>query len=119
MRVLLADRNNDIRSALRLLLQETVGPLSLDEARNTAELERQIEQCVDLLIVDWELAVNSPNRVLLRLRQRNPSASVVVLGSTPEIRRSALEAGADYFINKAEPPGHLIRILNDFQPRRH
>ncbi len=112
MRVLVADSNRDVRSALGVLLAERVLPGSVDEASSANELEERTRQKPDLLIIDWALASTGLGRILNRFRLGNPLVTVIVLSSSPETRRSALQAGADYFVNKAEPPGQLLQILH-------
>ncbi len=118
MRVLLADMNQEVRSALNVLLQESVGPQLVDEAGNDEELRKQSENAPDLLILDWGLAAGEVFRSGPRPRPGDPSTRLIVLSSNPEDRQDALRSGADYFISKAEPPERLLQILHDIQSDR-
>jgi CheY-like chemotaxis protein len=45
------------------------------------------------------------------LRELCPGLPVIVLSGQPEVRRTALAAGADAFVSKADPPEQLLAAL--------
>jgi DNA-binding NarL/FixJ family response regulator len=110
MRVFLADSQADVRSSLRLLLQdinmEVVGeaadwPTALTQASGTNP---------GMLLVDWDLI--PPDSSLLELRTTCPAAVVIVLISHLDARhQAALSAGADSFISKGDTPDRVAERL--------
>jgi len=116
MRILLADDKPQVRSALRLLLEQELSLQIVGEAINTNSLlEMTRSTQPDLVLLDWELPGLSTSNLLPRLRQYSPQSQVVVLSSHPEAREAAMVAGSDAFISKGSPPERLLTMLNRLQ----
>jgi DNA-binding NarL/FixJ family response regulator len=114
MRVLLADDQSKVRSALRLLLEQEPGIQVLGEAVDTTGLLDWVkEACPDLVLLDWELPGLGVDRLLPTLRELCPGLAVIALSGRPEARRAALDAGADAFVSKGDPPEQLLAAVND------
>jgi len=114
MRVLLADDQSSVRSALRLLLEQEMGLHELDEATDVSSLLSQVEtSCPDLVLLDWELPGSRNTELLPSLRTKCPQLFVIVLSGHPEARQAALSAGADAFVGKGDPPKVLLATLRD------
>ena len=114
MRVLLADNDSRICTALDLLLKSH---LTLAVAGESPDVDTLIHQAKalapDLILLDWELP-GTPNAELLeRLRRTSPRPWVIALSGRPESEREALTAGADAFVSKADPPERLLAALNE------
>ena len=120
MRVLLADDQSKVRSALRLLLEQEPELSGVDEATDADELLAQVGMvCPDIVLLDWELPGLPHNDVLPALRARCPRLKVVALSGRPEARQAALAAGADAFVSKGDPPEKLLAAVNDCCHRQH
>jgi DNA-binding NarL/FixJ family response regulator len=114
MRILLADDQPEVRSALRLLLENEPGLQVVAEATERERLLKQVElTCPDLVLLDWELPGLNAN-FLPHLRLRFPSVMVIALSGRPEARRAALTAGVDAFVSKGDPPDKLLMALRAF-----
>lgn len=116
MRVLLADDQVWLRSAIRLILEEETGVKEIDEAVDIRTLLHKAQTNQPrLILLDWELpGLKSPRagRELIGvLRTATPNAAIVVLSGRPEAATRALEAGADDFVSKADPPDRLLAIV--------
>lgn len=62
----------------------------------------------DMLVVDWNLLPEEPNKAVEKLRKACPAALVVVLISHMDSRnQAALSASADAFISKSEMPARI------------
>ena len=127
MRVLIADDQPQVRSALRLLLMHEQGVRVVGEAGDAEQaLELAAAQRPDLVLLDWELpaqgtpdpATDSTERLLLVLRARCPRTKVVALSGRPEARQAALAAGADAFVSKGDPPERLLAAVDDCMSER-
>jgi DNA-binding NarL/FixJ family response regulator len=115
MKILLADRHPEVRSALRLILERIPAVTTLAEANSLAEA---LAQCAadapDLVLFDLDLAAPSrarqqPLADLVHIFQRLcPSARLVAMSSRFEAKREVLEAGADGFISKTDPPDIVL-----------
>ena len=117
MRVMVADDQPDVRSALRLLLEQA---LSLDvaaEARDASTLLSHLESASpDLLLLDWELPGAEPTALVAQLHARLPNLLVLVLSGRPETRQAATVAGAAGFIDKCEPAEVLVAAVRRLVP---
>ncbi len=112
MRVLLADDQTRVRSALRMLLKEELELSVVGEAAEAADLLAQMKLThPDLVLLDWELPGLSAIDSLPTLRKTCPGLVVIALSGRPEARRAALTAGADAFVSKIDPPEQLITTL--------
>jgi DNA-binding NarL/FixJ family response regulator len=113
MRVLLADDQPEVRSALRCILEQEPELSVVGEAAEVKELVEQIEAVSpDLILLDWELpgldAANLPSA----LHADHPRPFIVALSGRPEAHRAALKAGADAFVSKGDPPDQLLATLH-------
>ena len=120
MRVLLADDQSKVRSALRLLLDQEPELSVVGEATEADELLAQVgTACPDIVLLDWELPGLSRHDLLSTLRARCPHLKVIALSGRPEARQAALAAGADAFVSKGDPPEQLLAAVNDCCHRQH
>lgn len=116
MRILLADNQSAMRSALRLLLEQEVGVSIVGEVAEAVALLAEAEAAQpDLVLLDCELPGLLPRDFLLVLRDCCRHTVVVALSGRPEARRDALDAGVDAFASKGDPPEYLLAILHTFR----
>jgi DNA-binding NarL/FixJ family response regulator len=102
-RVIIADDRREVRSGLRVLLEEEQARFIIMEAADLRQLMSQLEQpCVDLVLLDWELGPVSGPDILATLQGVCPNTRVVALSARPEARSSALASGATAFVLKAD-----------------
>ncbi len=112
MRILLADDQAKVRSALRLLLRLQPGMDVVGETDETEGLMTQVKEIhPDVILLDWELPGPISNGLLTAMRARCPRLRVIALSGRPEARRAALEAGVDAFVSKGAPPERLLSAL--------
>jgi DNA-binding NarL/FixJ family response regulator len=121
MRVLLADDQAKVRSALRLLLGLDPGMSVLGEVAEAQELLIQVKAIQpDLLLLDWELpGLGAVDPMLSSLRAVCPHLSVIALSGRPGARRAALAAGVDAFVSKGDPPERLMAVVDDCWHKQH
>ncbi len=117
MRILIADDNYEIRSALRLLIEQEPGMTVVTEAVDTATLLASAAVTrPDLILVDQELPGYEPGSgdLFSSLREVNGKAAIVSMGSRSEDRLEALTVGADSFVCKGDEPGKLLVVLRKY-----
>ena len=86
VRVLIADDDAGVRSALCLTLQET-GGISVAEAKSADELLAAVkEKCPDLVLLDWELPRITGGEIIQTIRVTCPGIPIIVLSSSPEVK---------------------------------
>jgi DNA-binding NarL/FixJ family response regulator len=113
VRILLADDQPKVRSALRLLLGQQADVEVVGEAGEAKSLLILLDNIhPDVILLDWELPGMLRNGRFAMLRTRHPGLKVLVLSGRPEARRAALDAGADAFVSKVEPPERLLDALS-------
>jgi DNA-binding NarL/FixJ family response regulator len=113
MNILLADDQPQVRSALRLLLEQKTDAHIAGEAASFREVLLQAAATPpDTILIDWELPGLSRFDGMSSLRRACPSACIVALSSRPEARQAALHAGAHRFVCKGDPPERLLTALS-------
>jgi len=116
MNVLLVDDQSKVRSAIRLLLEQQPDWNIVDEACNISELLNHVEHyCPDVLLLDWELPGYSVEKLIRKLRSLCSDLFIIVLDSNPQTRQPALEAGANEFVSKNDPPERLLDTIISFK----
>ena len=114
LRVVIAEADKTLRSALHLLLAHEDNVDLVGECATHDELVHVLEsERVDVLLVDWELPGWSPER----LNGHLSGVRVVGLGGRPEWRGQILAGGAHAFVSKLDAPDGLVRALSDSRPR--
>ena len=124
MRILLADDQTKIRSALRLLLEQEPGLRVVGEVAKAEDLLPQVQRTQpDLVLLDWELPglragdasttlqSGSGPRLLSALRSLGCNLIVIALSGHLEACEQAMAAGADAFVSKGDPPEQLLTTL--------
>ena len=122
VRLVIADDNTEIRSALGLLLRESVGrcddaPASVScgiiEAADAAAVVRHLKEgpC-DFVLLDWELPGLPPGELLAEIRRLSPDCRVIAMSGRPEARRYSSNLGVHGFVSKNEPPDRLLELLD-------
>lgn len=112
MKVLLADDQIKVRSALRLLLEQQADVEILGEAvDSTGVLDWVKVACPDLILLDWELPGLQAVQLVRAVGEACPGARIVAMSGWPESRATALAAGVDVFVSKGEPPERLLSAI--------
>lgn len=112
VRVLLADDQPKVRSALRLLIEQEAAFSVVGEAGAADELMRGIRASdPHVVLLDWELPGLPDAHKLDSMRLIDPGVHVIVLSGQPEARHAALAEGADLFVSKSDPPDGVLRAL--------
>ena len=112
LRILIADDNPAIRSALTLLLETRLNARIVGEADHMEILLADVSRLhPDIVILDWELPGLPEKSRVAALRMLHPALKVVVTSSRPEIAQQALAAQADSYVSKSEPPEKVVQVI--------
>jgi two-component system response regulator AlgR len=112
VRILVADRNPTVRSAVAVYLRNMLECDTVREAEDAENLLAQAEAlCPDIVLLDWGAPERTRIELLEGLRAFDPRPSVIFLSSCPEEQQHALAAGADYFVCKGDPPRNLLAAV--------
>ena len=131
MRVLIADDQVTVRSAIRRALKEESELTVVADAVNLGELFRNsLRLQPDLILLDWELSgfpsaamrlpLDDPKRrrseqrrnvVILELRELNSHPFVIAMSTNPEAHKASLQGGVDAFVLKGGAPDELLKTI--------
>lgn len=112
MRVLIVERQSQVCSALKLLLEQEAGLQVVGEAADQRALGALLAQRTpDLILLDWGLAHGNARRWIAALREGRPGLKVIALSGRGEARQAAMDAGVDAFVSKVDPPERLLQAL--------
>ena len=111
MRVLIADDQPSVRTALKLVLEQQGIDVAGDVSDSRELLAWFKNNQADLLLLDWELPDQPGKQIIPILRAKYPNLTVIVMNSRPETRTKAISAGADGFVSKGDPPEYLLSLL--------
>jgi len=114
VRVLIADDEPQVRSALQFVLEQEPGIAVVGEAGDAAEaLVLAAARRPDLALLDWELPGQNGTSALAGLLAVEPGMKVIVLSGRPDVQWEALATGAAAFVCKVEPPERLLAAMKD------
>ena len=114
LNILIGDAQPRVRFGLRLLLEQQESWRVVGEAEDAQALLDHVSRgCPDLVLLDWELPGMPAQDLLSVIRQTCPRLWVVFMSGRDELRHAALQAGADVFAYKADPPENLLRLIRE------
>ena len=117
VRILLADDNPALRSALTLLLETRLNARIVGESYSMENLLVSLQsKQPDIVILDWELPGAPKTDRIAILHQAYPSVKIVVIGSQPESAQPFLSVHADAYISRSEPPEQMVQVLQAIYP---
>ena len=110
IQILLADHNDNSRSALALLLETRLDANIVGEALTMESLLEQATKVgPDVILLDWELPGKPETDRIAILRSVAPGVKVVVMSARPESASQALEA--DAFVTKTDLPERILAVV--------
>jgi DNA-binding NarL/FixJ family response regulator len=113
MRILIADDQDDVRSALRVLLEHEESCFIIDEAENIENLYLQLGRTKpELLLLDWELSNRDMADDVAHIRKAAPGIRIIALSVRPEAQTDAKAAGVDAFVSKGDNSDKLLSVIN-------
>ena len=114
MRILLADDQTKVRSALRLVIEQEADYEVIGEVENPNRLMCMTEETQpDVLLLDWGFLSKIGIHLLKTLKGKLPNLKVIILSSCILDRQKALSAGAYDFVSKVDPVEILMQRLQN------
>jgi DNA-binding NarL/FixJ family response regulator len=109
VRVLVADDDVHVRSALRLLLEQEPDVQVVGESAVAEDLVDEVARThARLVLLDWDLPGLRFDGLLARMRLVEPTLHMIAMSGRPEARAESLRAGADAFVCKGDAPEALL-----------
>lgn len=101
MRLVIADDQPAVRSALRLLIDQEPDAEVIAEAASATGLLRKVGTLqFDVLLLDWELPGLSAEQLVRLVLFEQPKVRIVAMSSRPEAVEEAIAVGVTSFIGK-------------------
>ena len=109
VRILVADSDLRVRSALHVLLLQEPEPTVVAECPDLDGLVAQLRVFdPHLILLDWDLPGRPVPALLFGRHAPAAHPKLIVLSRRPEARQTALAMGADDFVYKGDPPDTLL-----------
>jgi two-component system NarL family response regulator len=113
LRILIVDDLARARQSMKALVGTHPAVAALQEAVDGCEAIRLVESWApDAILMDVCMAGMNGIEATRTIKARWPSIKVIVLSMNGDYETQALEAGADAFVNKGEPPARLLQALD-------
>jgi YesN/AraC family two-component response regulator len=114
MRVLVVDDQKRTRQSLRLLLGTMSCIQEIREAADGVEAVALVQEFMpDIILMDARMPEMDGIEATGIIKEQFPQVRIIVLSMYPEYRESALNAGADFFVSKGEPPEDLMSVMGE------
>jgi len=111
--ILIVDDQRRTRQSLKALLATKSQFIRILEAESGAEAAKCANEWLpDLVLMDARMPVMDGIEATRAIKRQSPGVKVIVLSMFMEYQTAALEAGADAFICKGEPPERLLAALS-------
>lgn len=112
MLIMIADDEEKVRSALRLLIEHQEGLEIVGEAGDMQTLLEQIDASKpDMILLDWELPGFLPAEHLALLHHSNTTLRIIALSSRFRSHETTLKTGVDAFVSKGDPPESVLSAV--------
>jgi two-component system response regulator DegU len=112
MKILIADDQADVLSALKALLEQQEEHFMIDEAEDMDSLLQKVEETKpDLLLLDWELSNRDMTDVIPEIKRLAEDIRIVAMSVSPEAETRAKSAGVDAFVSKGDNSDILLSVI--------
>jgi DNA-binding NarL/FixJ family response regulator len=113
LRILIVDDQRRTRQSLKALLATKFQCMRMLEAENGVEALKYMNEWLlpDIVLMDARMPDLDGIEATRAIKRQAPRVKVIVLSMYVEYQVAALEAGADAFISKGEPPERLLAAL--------
>jgi CheY-like chemotaxis protein len=114
LRVLIVDDQLRARQSMKALLGVWYPAAEVREAADGSEaVQLAAEFRPDVIFMDARMPKMGGLEAARRIKAFSPGMKIIVLSIYPDLESEALQAGADAFIGKSEPPEKLRETLKD------
>ena len=113
-RILIADDHEVVRSGVRSIIEDRIGWTIVAEAADGKEaINKAVATKPDVAVLAYALPVLNGYEVTRQIRQRVPSAEVLILTMHDDdmVLRDVLQAGARGYLLKSDGMQHLISAI--------
>lgn len=119
-RVLLADDTPEIRMLVRMALELEGGFEIIGEAGDGAEaVHLSTNHKPDVIVLDLAMPLMDGLEAIPVIKKDSPETKILVLSgfNASQMKREAIEAGADAYLEKGAPSHEIVQLLQELCPR--
>lgn len=116
MRVALIDDHALFRSGLALILESALDRPDIVEWGSAEAALADPGEDPDIVLIDHKLDGRTGLDALADIRQRWPTACVIMVSAFPELSGTAEDAGFDGFVAKTDPPARIVTAVRRALP---
>lgn len=118
MKILIADYQPQMISALRLLVAQNPKEWTVAEVNQASHLMKTVTDLTpDVLLLNWELPGFDPFFLIPRLTFLYPSLMIVAISGRPEVREEAMALGVHLFFHRWERIHDLLEKIEERKKR--
>jgi len=113
MDILIVDDEKKICSSLRVLLDQQPGWQVVGETSNSqGAIEQNRVLKPDIVLLDWGVPKLPSDELIQQLKQSDIPPIIIVFSGRIEMKQNALQAGANLFVSKSDPPQILLEAIS-------
>jgi PAS domain S-box-containing protein len=111
--LLIEDEQNMLNIQERILLQHGYNVLKATDGEKALEIYRCHEQTIDAVLLDIGLPKIAGRDVLLKIKNENPDAKIVIASGylEPQLKAEIDQAGVSYFLHKPYMLDEMVKTL--------
>jgi len=116
VRIYIASADKTIRLSLLMLVESEPGLVVMGMSDRSESLLTIVQALSpEALVLDYELAKQAMVDLIDDLHHQPHPPKIIVLSVDPQVKATALAAGADAFISKNVPPDNLLSMLREMR----
>jgi DNA-binding NarL/FixJ family response regulator len=122
MRILIADDNDRLRSAIRSMLsKESDWEVCGEASDGLGAVQKTRELNPDLILLDISMPLANGFDIARLIRQEFPDLRIVIMSQNDaaQLSPSASQAGADACIDKSRLATDLVKSIKELPPRKN
>lgn len=114
MRILVVDNQSRARQSMKALLGACYPSAQVREAADGYEAVQLVEEFQpEVILMDARMPRMDGLEAVRHIKAKSPNIKIVVLSMYSDMRSKAIEAGADAFVGKGDPPEKIRETLQD------
>ena len=116
MEILFAVKSKEVRSALKILINQNGNKDKIIETIDLIDLLKKLKrQKIRLVIIDWEFFYSDTIEMISLFKKAYRDINFILLGMEKKNQKAAQNANIDAFYLKSDSPKELINIIEGFR----
>jgi DNA-binding NarL/FixJ family response regulator len=113
MKIILADDQPEVLSAIRLFLEQDLTSWDIREVSDFDSLLNHImADCPDIILLSWELLRNQSRKLMDFVHSNCTPLTIIAMIPSIELGVEALSMGVNAYISKGDLPEKFLQVLH-------